>query len=37
MAGVRKGPNRYCSKEDKLKIIKEVLDGKSSYEVVKII
>ena len=34
MTRLRKGPNRYWSKEDKLKIIKEVLDGKSSYEVV---
>ena len=33
MTRIRKGPNRYWSKEDKLKIIKEVLDGKSSYEI----
>ena len=35
MSRIRKEPNRYWSKEDKLKIIKEVLDGKSSYEVAK--
>ena len=35
MARIRKEPNRYWSKEDKLKIIKEVEDGKSSYEVAK--
>ena len=35
MTRLRKEPNRYWSKEDKLKIIKEVLDGKSSYEVAK--
>ena len=33
MARKRKEPNRYWSKEDKLKIINEVLDGKSSYEI----
>lgn len=33
MARIRKEPNRYWSKEDKLKMIKEVLNGKSSYEV----
>ena len=33
MARIRKSPNRYWSKENKLKIINEVLDGKSSYEV----
>jgi len=37
MARIRKGPNRYWSKEDKLKIINEVLhDGNSSEEVAKI-
>ena len=36
MARIRKVPNRYWSKEDKLKIINEVLlDGKSSEEVSK--
>ena len=35
MTRIRKEPNRYWSKENKLKIIKEVLDGKSSYEVAK--
>ncbi len=36
MARIRKEPNRYWSKEDKLKIINEVLlDGKSSEEVAK--
>ena len=35
MTRIRKAPNRYWSKENKLKIIKEVLDGKSSYEVAK--
>jgi len=35
MTRLRKEPNRYWSKENKLKIIKEVLDGKSSYEVAK--
>ena len=36
MVRIRKGPNRYWSKEDKLKIINEVLlDGKSSEEVSK--
>ena len=33
MARIRKEPNRYWSKEDKLKLINEVLDGKSSQEV----
>ena len=33
MARIRKEPNRYWSKEDKLKLIKEVLNGKSSQEV----
>ena len=33
MTRIRKSPNRYWSKENKLKIINEVLDGKSSYEV----
>ena len=33
MARIKKEPNRYWSKEDKLKMIKEVLNGKSSYEV----
>ena len=36
MARIRKEPNRYWSKEDKLKIINEVLNGKSSNEVAKI-
>ncbi len=35
MTRIRKEPNRYWSKEDKLKIINEVLDGKSSYEIAK--
>ena len=35
MTRVRKEPNRYWSKEDKLKIIKEVINGKPSYEVTK--
>ena len=35
MTRIRKGPNRYWSKEDKLKIINEVLEGKSSYEIAK--
>ena len=36
MARIRKGPNRYWSKEDKLKIINQVLiDGYSSEEVAK--
>ena len=36
MARIRKEPNRYWSKEDKLKIINEVLlDSKSSEEVAK--
>ncbi len=29
MARIRKEPNRYWSKEDKLKLINEVLNGKS--------
>ena len=33
MARIRKEPNRYWSKEDKLKLINEVLNGKSSQEV----
>ena len=33
MTRIRKEPNRYWSKEDKLKLISEVLDGKSSQEV----
>ena len=33
MARIRKEPNRYWSKEDKLKLINEVLEGKSSQEV----
>ena len=33
MARIRKEPNRYWSKENKLKIVKEVLGGKSSGEV----
>jgi len=33
MTRIRKEPNRYWSKENKLKIVKEVLNGKSSYEV----
>ena len=33
MTRIRKGPNRYWSKEDKLKLINEVLEGKSSQEV----
>ena len=35
MTRIRKAPNRYWSKENKLKIIKEVLNGKSSYDVAK--
>lgn len=35
MTRLRKEPNRYWSKEDKLKIINEVLEGKSSSEVAK--
>ena len=35
MSRIRKEPNRYWSKENKLKIVKEVLNGKSSYEVAK--
>ena len=33
MTRIRKGPNRYWSKEDKLKLINEGLNGKSSVEV----
>ena len=33
MVIIIKGPNRYWSKEDKLKLINEVLNGKSSVEV----
>ena len=33
MARIRKEPNRYWSKEDKMKMINEVLEGESSYEV----
>ena len=33
MARIRKEPNRYWSKEEKVKLINEVLDGKSSQEV----
>ena len=33
MARIRKEPNRYWSKEEKLKMIKEVLNGKSTQEV----
>ena len=33
MTRIRKGPNRYWSKENKLKIVKEVLGGNSSGEV----
>lgn len=33
MARKRKEPNRYWSKEDKLRLINEVLKGKSSQEV----
>lgn len=33
MTRIRKEPNRYWSKEDKLKLINEVLNGKSSQEV----
>ncbi len=35
MTRIRKMPNRYWSKEAKLKIIKEVFNGKSSEEVAK--
>jgi len=35
MARIRKEPNRYWTKEDKLKLINEVLNGKSSVEVAK--
>lgn len=33
MSRIRKEPNRYWSKEEKLKMIKEVLNGKSTQEV----
>ena len=33
MARIRKGPNRYWSKEDKIRLINEVLYGKSAEEV----
>ena len=33
MPRIRKEPNRYWSKEDKLKLINEVLNGESSQEV----
>ena len=33
MTRIRKEPNRYWSKEEKIKLINEVLDGKSSQEV----
>ena len=33
MTRIRKEPNRYWSKDDKIKLINEVLDGKSSQEV----
>ena len=33
MERIRKEPNRYWSKEEKLKMIKEVLNGKSTQEV----
>ena len=33
MTRIRKEPNRYWSKEEKLKMIKEVLNGKSTQEV----
>ena len=33
MTRIRKEPNRYWSKDDKLKLINEVLNGKSSQEV----
>ena len=35
MARIRKEPNRFWSKNDKLKLINEVLNGKSSEEVAK--
>ena len=35
MIRIRKEPNRYWLKEDKLKLINEVLDDKSSQEIVK--
>ena len=35
MTRIRKEPNRYWSKKSKLKIIKEVLNGRSSNEVAK--
>ena len=33
MTRIRKEPNRYWSKKEKLKMIKEVLNGKSTQEV----
>ena len=33
MARIRKEPNRHWSKEDKLRMIKEVMDEKSTQEV----
>lgn len=33
MTRIRKEPNRYWSKEEKLRLINEVLNGKSSQEV----
>ena len=33
MARIRKEPNRHWLKEDKLRMIKEVMDGKSTQEV----
>ena len=35
MTRIRKEPNRYWSKEEKMKLINEVFDGKSSQEVAK--
>ena len=35
MTRIRKEPNRYWSKEEKLKLINEVLNGKSSVQVAK--
>ena len=35
MTRIRKEPNRYWSKENKLKMINEVLNGKSSNEIAK--
>ena len=35
MTRIRKEPNRYWSKDDKLRLINEVLGGKSSEEVAK--